>query len=236
MKQTETKPIETPVCYIFGAGERTGCTVKLAPSDMIIAADGGFDYVNALGLHADFVLGDFDSVTNRHLPPDCIRYPSKKDDTDLVLAVKLGLEKGYTEFVIYGGLGGRLDHTLANIQVLTYIASEGAHGLLVGEDFDIQVITNGSLSFSKDLPENTAGNICSVFSLSEESRNVHIEGFEYEASDITLTNSFPLGISNTFTGKNAYISVEKGTLAILSYRQPLPAQKEKSTNPQQFSE
>ena len=101
-----------PVCYIFGAGERTSCAVKPAPSDIVIAADGGFDYINALGLHANVVLGDFDSVTTRRLPPDCIRYPSKKDDTDLVLAVKLGLEKGYSEFVIYGGLGGRLDHTL----------------------------------------------------------------------------------------------------------------------------
>ena len=227
MKQTETKTMAVPVCYIFGAGERTSCAVKPAPSDIVIAADGGFDYINALGLHANVVLGDFDSVTTRRLPPDCIRYPSKKDDTDLVLAVKLGLEKGYSEFVIYGGLGGRLDHTLANIQVLTYIAAQGAHDLLVGADFDIRVIADSSLSFSKDSPENTAGNICSVFSLSEESRNVHIKGLEYEVSGITLTNSFPLGISNTFTGKNACISVEQGTLAILSYRQPLPAQKEK---------
>lgn len=235
MKQADTKREDKPICYIFGAGERTNCTVQPSPSDMVIAADGGFDYIKALGLHADVVLGDFDSVTTCHLPPDCIRYPSKKDDTDLMLAVKLGFEKGYSEFVIYGGLGGRLDHTLANIQVLAYIAGQGAHGLLAGEDFDIQVIMDGSLSFSKDSPENTAGNICSVFSLSEESRNVHIKGLEYETSGITLTNSFPLGISNVFTGKDACISVEQGTLAILSYRQPLPAQKEKSTNPQQSS-
>lgn len=209
--------MDTPICYIFGAGEQTSCHIELTPRDLVIAADGGFDYLERLGLRADYVLGDFDSVVSCHLPSDCIRYPRKKDDTDLMLAVKLGLEKGYREFTIYGALGGRLDHTIGNIQVLTYLTKHGAHGILYGEDYTIQVIVDGSLSFPKDLPENTAANTCSVFSLSDESHNVTIQGLEYEVEGITLTNSFPLGISNTFTGKKATISVQKGTLAVISY-------------------
>lgn len=210
--------MDSSICYIFGAGEQTSCNIELSPTDFVIAADGGFDYLEDLGLRADCVLGDFDSVVSYHLPGDCIRYPKKKDDTDLMLAAKLGIEKGYREFVIYGGLGGRLDHTLGNIQVLTYLSRQGAHGILYGENYTIQVITNGSLSLPKNLPENRTGNTCSIFSLSDESLNVTIQGLEYEVEGITLTNDFPLGISNTFTGKKAFVSVQKGTLAVICYR------------------
>lgn len=205
------------ICYIFGAGERTLCDIDLTPEDLIIAADGGFDYLEAIGLRADYVLGDFDSVVSCDLPSDCIRFPREKDDTDLMLAAKLGLEKGYTEFRIYGGLGGRLDHTLGNIQILTYLSRNNAVGTLVGKDYSLRVVTDSSISFGKELPENESGTICSIFSLSDVSVNVAIQGFQYEVEGITLTNSFPLGISNEFTGKKAYISVQKGTLAVLWY-------------------
>ena len=123
--------MNTGICYIFGAGDRTSCHIELAEEDLVIAADGGFDYLEEIGLRADCVLGDFDSVESYNLPSDCIRYPRKKDDTDMMLAARLGLDKGYTEFRIYGGLGGRLDHTLGNIQVLTYLSRQGAMGTLI---------------------------------------------------------------------------------------------------------
>lgn len=207
--------MDSKLCYIFGAGERSVCDISLSPEDLVIAADGGFDYLEALGLRADYVLGDFDSVLSYELPSDCIRYPKEKDDTDMMLAVKLGLEKGYTEFVIYGGLGGRLDHTLANIQVLTYLSRHGAEGTLYTSGYAIRVVSDGTISFGKDLPENTPGNLCSVFSLSDTCSSVTIHGLQYETDNITLTNAFPLGISNEFTGKKAYIHVEKGTIAVL---------------------
>ena len=207
--------MESQICYILGAGEQTTCDISLSPKDLVIAADGGFDYLEKLGLRADVVLGDFDSVLSWELPPDSLRYPADKDDTDLMLAAKLGLEKGYREFAIYGGLGGRLDHTLGNIQVLTHLSRNGAVGTLYGEDYALQVISDGTISFGKDQPENTAGNLCSVFSLSDISVNVTIQGLKYEIENVNLTNAFPLGISNEFTGKKAYINVQKGTIAVL---------------------
>lgn len=207
--------MNSKICYIFGAGERSNCDISLAADDLVIAADGGFDYLEQLGLRADHVLGDFDSVLSFDLPSDSIRYPREKDDTDMMLAVKLGLEKGYTEFIIYGGLGGRLDHTLANIQTLAYLSEHGASGTLYASDYAIRVVSNGTISFGKDLPENIPGNICSVFSLSDTCSSVTIHGLKYEAESISLTNSFPLGVSNEFTGKKAYIHTEKGTIAVL---------------------
>ena len=207
--------MNTGICYIFGAGDRTSCHIELAEEDLVIAADGGFDYLEEIGLRADCVLGDFDSVESYNLPSDCIRYPKKKDDTDMMLAARLGLDKGYTEFRIYGGLGGRLDHTLGNIQVLTYLSRQDAMGTLIGDTYSLRVVTDSVVTFGKDLPENRAGNLCSIFSLSDVSVNVTIQGLEYEVEGTTLTNSFPLGISNEFTGRKGIISVQKGTLAVL---------------------
>ena len=183
----------------------------------MIAADAGFDYLNDLGLRADVVLGDFDSVISYDLPSDSLRYPKEKDDTDMMLALKLGLERGYTEFRIYGGSGGRLDHTLANLQALTYLSRRGAQGILWGENYGIQVVTDGTISFSKDLEENEPGTLVSVFSLSDISEDVIIKGLKYEVDNVTLSHDFPLGVSNEFTGKKAFVHVKKGTIAVLWY-------------------
>ena len=122
-----------PVCYIFGAGEFSPCEITLTDEDLVIAADGGYDHLIELGLRADIALGDFDSVTSHEIWDDNIcekfTYPPEKDDTDMLLAIRLGLSKGYHSFAIYGGLGGRLDHTIANIQALAYLATNGAQAV-----------------------------------------------------------------------------------------------------------
>ena len=132
-----------------------------------------------------------------------------KDDTDMMLAIKLGLSRGFGQFNIYGGLGGRLDHTVANIQALSFLAEHSAQGILHHPDYELTVIKNSSFTVAKD----KTGYI-SVFSLSDTSENVTIKGLEYELEGATLTNSFPLGVSNAATGKKGIISVERGTLLI----------------------
>ncbi len=202
-----------PICYIFGAGEFVPCDITLTESDLVIAADGGYDHLLQIGLRADVVIGDFDSVTSSEIWEDTIceklTYPPEKDDTDMMLAIKLGLSRGFGQFNIYGGLGGRLDHTVANIQALSFLAEHSAQGILHHPDYELTVIKNSSFTVAK----NKNGYI-SVFSLSDTSENVTIKGLEYELEGATLTNSFPLGVSNAATGKKGIISVERGTLLI----------------------
>ncbi len=202
-----------PICYIFGAGEFVPCDITLTESDLVIAADGGYDHLLQIGLRADVVIGDFDSVTSSEIWEDTIceklTYPPEKDDTDMMLAIKLGLSRGFGQFNIYGGLGGRLDHTVANIQALSFLAEHSAQGILHHPDYELTVIKNSSFTVAKD----KTGYI-SVFSLSDTSENVTIKGLEYELEGATLTNSFPLGVSNAATGKKGIISVERGTLLI----------------------
>lgn len=206
--------MDTPVCYIFGAGEFSPCEITLSDDDLVIAADGGYDHLINMGLRADIALGDFDSVTSYEIWEDNIcekfTYPPEKDDTDMMLAIKLGLSKGYKNFAIYGGLGGRLDHTLANIQALSFIACEGAQAVLYHEHYALTAIKDSSFT----LPKDTSGYI-SIFSLSDKSENVTIKGLKYQVEGTVLTNNFPLGVSNEAIGKKGIISVENGTLLIL---------------------
>ena len=135
----------------------------------------------------------------------------EKDDTDSMLAVKLGLSKGYGRFLLYGGLDGvRLDHTVANYQALQYLADRDARGILIGRDFCATVIRNGALRF----PGGKQGDI-SVFCMGPDAQGVNIEGLYYSLKNGTLTCGFPLGVSNHFTDSAARVSVAQGSLLIL---------------------
>jgi len=115
-------------CYIFGAGSYFGLIRCPAPEDTVIAADGGWRICREEGIVPDLLLGDFDSL---HTVPDfghIRRVPVEKDDTDMMLAIKEGLARGETDFRLYGGVGGRTDHTIANLQGLLYLAERGAKG------------------------------------------------------------------------------------------------------------
>ena len=124
-------------CFIIGAGPFYGLPVVPGRGDFIIAADGGYRHCQEAGLTPNLLLGDFDSLDT--LPPsvEVLRYPVDKDDTDSMLALKLGLDRGFTTFHIYGGTGGRMDHTLANLQGLAYLAQRGAKGYLYDQTFAV---------------------------------------------------------------------------------------------------
>ena len=119
-------------CVIVGAGELEDAVIRRREGDLVIAADGGLKYLERAGIAPDIALGDFDSLGYRPNLPEVIYHPPEKDDTDTMLAVREGFARGFDTFVIYAGLGGRLDHTVANLQTLAFIAENGGRGYLVG--------------------------------------------------------------------------------------------------------
>ena len=197
-------------CFIMGAMP-TECTFVPRPGDLVIGADGGLATLESLGIAPDVILGDFDSLGRIPTGDGVILHPVEKDDTDTMLACKLGLERGYRHFEIYGGIGGRLDHTIANIQTLLYLKERGASALLVGDGETLQVIRNQSIL----LPAREAG-LLSVFALGGEAHGVTIRGLYYEAEDVDLMPSFPLGVSNHFCGREAFVEVKEGNLLIIA--------------------
>lgn len=201
-------------CVIFGGGELKDIRFTqslLREDDYIVCADRGYAYCAAMGRKPDLILGDFDSY-NGKLPPGCevLRYPIEKDDTDTMLAVKTGLERGETEFHIYGGMGGhRTDHTIANFQALLYLARRGAQGWLYGQGERYTAVCGGTVTF----PARDRG-ILSVFCLGADARDVSIQGGQYPLHHSVLTAEFPLGVSNHFVGRPITVSVRDGSLLI----------------------
>ncbi len=182
------------------------------PKDcFIIAADKGYEYLKKEGITPDLAVGDFDSLGYTPIDTEIMRHPVEKDDTDTMLAIKYGLSKGYRVFILYGCVGGqRMDHTVANLQALSYIASQGGIGFLTDKTTVITAIHNSKLMF--DAKEQ--GDI-SVFCLGADAEGVNIKGLHYELTNATLSSDFPLGVSNHFAGKASFVSVKNGTLHII---------------------
>ena len=140
------------ICYIIGACKENSENIIFSckENDIIIAADGGYDLLVKKEIVPDIIVGDFDSVITDLPCQNVIKYPVEKDDTDTLLACKIGIEKNYNNFVIFGGVGGRIDHTFANVQSLLWVAKRGGRAFLIGSDVVMTVISNDKLSFSKE--------------------------------------------------------------------------------------
>lgn len=212
-------------CIVIGAGDLTLGNIAVGEEDFVIAVDGGLGYCGVLEVEPDLLIGDFDSVSEeeekvvrlleQEIPDRVIRLAREKDDTDMLAALKEGLARGYRQFHIYAGTGGRFDHTLANIQCLLYLKKRDAVGYLIDGTGMMLVICREAVHFRKNL-EGTL----SLFSLGEKANGVTISGMKYELENAVLTNDFPIGISNEFIGEEAMISVEEGELVcMISYAQ-----------------
>ena len=198
------------VCYIFGAGSFYGLHTRPGSGDLVIAADGGYALCREAGVTPDLVIGDFDSLGEVPAGENVVRLPVEKDDTDTLAAIRLGLDRGFRDFRLYGGTGGdRPEHTLANLQCLLLLAEHGADGYLYDRASVITAVKNGTLA----LPAGYRGNL-SVFTISGPARGVTIRGLKYGLEDGILTPELPLGVSNSFTGAAAEITVRDGALLV----------------------
>lgn len=210
-------------CIIIGAGDLTVGHVSVGEEDLVIAVDGGINYCGVLEIEPDIILGDFDSVNEaqreailamkEQVPERVVVLKPEKDDTDMLAALRLGLEKRYDYFLLYGATGGRLEHTLANIQCLLYLKEQGAVGYLMDGSGMIFVMKDEEVKLRANLE-----GYFSLFCLGKEAKGVTIRGMKYELEDYTMTNAFPIGVSNEFVGQEATVSVRDGELVgIVNY-------------------
>ncbi len=207
-------------CILIGAGDLTMGELSVTEEDYVIAVDGGLSYCGILNVEPDLIIGDFDSMSEQEklaveqlqqtVPEKICRLPECKDDTDMLAAIKRGLELGYTDFHIYAATGGRFDHTLANIQCLLYLKNHGAVGYLVDGTGMVLVLQSEAVHFRKEL-EGTM----SLFALTKEAKGVNIRGMKYPLENAVITNDFPIGISNEFLGEEAEVSVVEGELVCM---------------------
>lgn len=198
------------VCYIVGAGECSFLDIKRNPGDLIIAADGGYKYLLDAEIKPDIIIGDFDSFGIVPNGENVIKLNPVKDITDMNAAVEAGIERGYTEFRIYGACGGRLDHTLANIQLIASLAQRNMKALIRDGETVITAVCNDKIIFSKECK-----GYISLFSHSDICTGVDIKGLKYTLENGTFSNSFSLGVSNEFIGCESEIAIGNGTAIII---------------------
>ena len=202
---------ENKICYVVGAMSLTPDLRPFpAPGDFVIAADRGFDSLMAYGVVPDLAVGDFDSLG--HIPDhrNVIELPVEKDDTDMAFAIRQGLEKGYRRFILLGGVGGRLDHTMGNLQLLDWLTTQGAQGFLAGEKTVVTSLRNNKL----ELPASLSGPL-TVLCNSDKAEGVTLEGLKYTLTDADMYNSYPVGVSNEFLGQPASVEVKNGSLTLI---------------------
>lgn len=198
------------VCYIVGAGDCTELSINKNKDDLIIAADGGYRYLINANISPDLIIGDFDSLGDIPDGENVIRLNPVKDITDMDAAMQIGIEKGYSEFHIYGACGGRIDHTLANIQLVASAASKDMKAFIHDGKTVITALCNESIKFTNDYK-----GYISVFSHSDECTGVTLKGLKYPLENAVLSNKFPLGVSNEFIGCESEISIANGILILV---------------------
>ncbi|MBQ4109752.1 MAG: thiamine diphosphokinase [Clostridia bacterium] len=195
-------------CVIFGSAPINSydfINKYLDKSDFIICADGGIAHTEKLGITPQLIIGDFDSYSGKLPSDNVMRYPSEKDDTDMALCIEYAIKNGYEEIIIAGGLGGRIDHTLANLSLLAKYSDKSI--MLIDEKTEITAISDFC-----SLEKNEKKYI-SFVSFTEKTEGVTYKGLKYPLSDATLySKDAQFSISNEIIEKKAEISLKSGIL------------------------
>jgi len=201
-------------CYVITSyidGALSGI-ISPGKSDFIICADGGYEIAASCGIKPDLVIGDSDSgkMNGRDGDTKFIRFPSEKDYSDTFLCVKHAVSLGFEDIIIAGGIGGRLDHTMSNIQTIACFSDTVPRLTMLDETNIVTLISDSHISIS---PKE--GFTVSLFSYSDVCRGVTAAGLYYPLTDAELKNTDPVGLSNKFTEADAFIEVKKGKLLVV---------------------
>lgn len=197
-------------CVIFAGGTDFGASPVIFPDDLVIAADAGYEACRARGITPQLAVGDWDSLGDVDIECQRVDLPVDKDDTDTLAAIRIGIDRGFEEFHICCGTGGRIDHTIANMQCLVFLAKQRKRGFLYDESSVITAVTDGEVRFAA----SAKGGI-GIFAADGTAQGVTIKGLKYTLENAVLTADFPVGVSNSFIGQESVAAVKKGTLYVV---------------------
>lgn len=182
----------------------------LQPEDFMIYCDSGLKHLPALGRQPDLIVGDFDSHENPHLPLETIVLPCEKDDTDTVFAVKEAIRRGFSDFLLLGVIGGRLDHTLGNVGILLFLDGLGLRGRILDDFSEMEIVSRQAAIIDDSYA------FFSLLNISGLARGVTIEHAKYPLTDGEITCEYQYGVSNeVLPGQVAKVSVREGRLLLI---------------------
>ena len=200
-------------CVIVGGAEiRDYPRAKgyLRSDDFVIYCDSGLRHMAQLGAAPGLIVGDFDSHENPSLPVETIVLPCEKDDTDTFFAVKTAVSRGFADFLLLGVIGGRLDHTLANVSVLLWLHRQGKKALAVDDHSEMEIVSRRPASISDRF------RFFSLLSLGGRAEGVTVKNAKYPLENAAIGCDEPYGVSNEpLPGNTAQVSAEKGELLLI---------------------
>lgn len=202
------------IAPLYAGEERDWLTPE--EGDLLLCADGGFDAARRFGLEPRLVIGDFDSSAGEAPTCEVIRLPVHKDDTDMVACLREARSRGYRSFRIAGCLGGRLDHTIANLQCLYDCALRGEDAWMCDGTNRVTVLLPGE----HVIPADRSRKI-SLLAFTPEVTGVCLTGTLWPLEDAVLTQRFPLGVSNEFVEEQAVVRFQEGALLLMLCRDAL---------------
>ncbi|OPY13612.1 thiamine diphosphokinase [Syntrophus buswellii] len=183
----------------------------------IICADVGAAHCLRIDVDPEVVIGDMDSL-DPETAEDLVRrgtrisgYPPEKDETDTQLALQYALSLEPEEIRIFGAMGGRIDHTLANLSILKIALDQGVPTRLVDEWCEILMIRDSCVL------EGEAGQTVSLFPFSSAVTGITLRGFAYPLENNAMEIGRPYGISNVLTDQRGFISLADGILLVIHY-------------------
>lgn len=195
--------------------------LKEKPYDKIIAADAGMNFLYRNGLTPDMIAGDFDSVSSESLKEfsnldgvEIIRLNPIKDDTDTEFVIREAISRGATEITVLGATGTRLDHVLANVNLLGIGIEEGILIELVDAYNRVRMI-DSCVEIKK---VEQFGSFVSILAVKGDAKGVTLEGVKYPLNDADVNAFSSLGISNEIIADIAKISVQQGILLVIESR------------------
>ena len=200
-------------CVIVGGaeiGEYGRIANYIGDGDYVVYCDSGLKHHNSLYRQPNLIVGDFDSHENPHLDIETIVLPCEKDDTDTVFAVKEAIKRGFTEFLLVGVVGTRLDHTLGNVYILEYLHSLGLKGRIVDDYSEMELVSSEPAYVDESFA------FFSLINISGVTRKVSIEHAKYPLNDAEIQSRYQYGISNeVLPGKIAKITVGEGSALLI---------------------
>jgi thiamine pyrophosphokinase len=213
------------VIFIVTGGELGDPTflreqVATVKPEAVICADRGARHLQAAGIVPTLIVGDMDSLdaesARRYEAQGCrfIRHPREKDETDTELALGEAFGMAPTEVWIWGAMGFRIDHTLANLSLLVQGAEQGVEVKLIDEWCEVFLVT-GRTFFKGE-----AGQTVSLLPFAGEVTGVTLTGFEYPLTKAVLAVGHPRGTSNRLVANQGIIELETGCLLAIRYFRP----------------
>ncbi len=210
-------------CIIFANGEMDtppAILKQLQPDDLVIAADGGSRHCRAMGITPRVIVGDLDSISPAELAffegraTEILRFPSRKDETDLELAVQYAQKAGVEEVYVVGALGARWDMTMANILLLAAEKFSGLSMHLLDGTQEFSVLRGDSQAVFRGQP----GDLLSLIPLGGDCGGITTQGLEYPLNNERLSFGSPRGVSNVFLHASVHIQLTEGVLLCLVNR------------------